>query len=116
MIVSTVFMSFFLGFLSCKEGKKKNWDWRKGHKKINCGGARHVQDFWKNLYKLVTRWSGGGEQHRRVFDLEPDLNLGEPGALLGLDRVGGSTERADLNEQALAKTRARGRSASIGPM
>merc|ERR1739846_166476 len=28
----------------------------------------------------------------------------------------GSTERADLNEQALAKTRARGRSASIGPM
>merc|ERR1712088_652791 len=30
--------------------------------------------------------------------------------------VAGSTERADLNEQALAKTRARGRSASIGPM
>merc|ERR1712004_633451 len=28
----------------------------------------------------------------------------------------GSTERADLNEQALAKTRARARSASIGPM
>merc|ERR1711872_922016 len=28
----------------------------------------------------------------------------------------GSTERADLNEQALAKTRARGRSASIGPL
>merc|ERR1712180_482187 len=28
----------------------------------------------------------------------------------------GSTERADLNEQALAKTRARGRSAFIGPM
>merc|ERR1711971_33246 len=30
--------------------------------------------------------------------------------------LAGSTERADLNEQALAKTRARGRSASIGPM
>merc|ERR1712008_637194 len=30
--------------------------------------------------------------------------------------LSGSTERADLNEQALAKTRARGRSASIGPM
>ena len=28
----------------------------------------------------------------------------------------GSTERADLNEQALAKTRARARSSSIGPM
>merc|ERR1712216_988584 len=28
----------------------------------------------------------------------------------------GSNERADLNEQALAKTRARARSASIGPM
>merc|ERR1711934_1141644 len=28
----------------------------------------------------------------------------------------GSTERADLNEQALAKTRARGRSASLAPM
>merc|ERR1712066_454002 len=28
----------------------------------------------------------------------------------------GSTERADLNEQALAKTRARARSASIGPL
>merc|ERR1711988_1567666 len=28
----------------------------------------------------------------------------------------GSTERADLNEQALAKMKARGRSASIGPM
>merc|ERR1712012_1112473 len=30
--------------------------------------------------------------------------------------LAGSTERADLNEQALAKTRARARSASIGPM
>merc|ERR1712128_370644 len=30
--------------------------------------------------------------------------------------LAGSNERADLNEQALAKTRARGRSASIGPM
>jgi len=30
--------------------------------------------------------------------------------------LAGSVERADLNEQALAKTRARGRSASIGPM
>merc|ERR1719398_5076 len=30
--------------------------------------------------------------------------------------VADATERADLNEQALAKTRARGRSASIGPM
>merc|ERR1712008_383360 len=30
--------------------------------------------------------------------------------------LSGSTERADLNEQALAKTRARGPSASIGPM
>merc|ERR1712088_821790 len=30
--------------------------------------------------------------------------------------LAGSTERADPNEQALAKTRARGRSASIGPM
>merc|ERR1712060_599015 len=30
--------------------------------------------------------------------------------------LAGSTERADLNEQALAKTRARGRSASLGPM
>merc|ERR1719454_2793284 len=30
--------------------------------------------------------------------------------------LAGSTERADLNEQALAKTRAHGRSASIGPM
>merc|ERR1712062_768400 len=30
--------------------------------------------------------------------------------------VAGSTERADLNEQALAKTRARGRSASLAPM
>merc|ERR1712179_252843 len=30
--------------------------------------------------------------------------------------LSGSTERADLNEQALAKTRARGRSASIGPL
>merc|ERR1712158_84328 len=30
--------------------------------------------------------------------------------------LGGAQERADLNEQALAKTRARGRSASIGPM
>ena len=30
--------------------------------------------------------------------------------------LAGSTERVDLNEQALAKTRARGRSASIGPM
>merc|ERR1712226_1296590 len=30
--------------------------------------------------------------------------------------LAGSTERADINEQALAKTRARGRSASIGPM
>merc|ERR1711910_8739 len=30
--------------------------------------------------------------------------------------LAGSTERADLTEQALAKTRARGRSASIGPM
>merc|ERR1712179_549567 len=30
--------------------------------------------------------------------------------------LSGSTERADVNEQALAKTRARGRSASIGPM
>merc|ERR1712226_510953 len=28
----------------------------------------------------------------------------------------GSTERADISEQALAKTRARGRSASIGPL
>merc|ERR1712072_434695 len=32
------------------------------------------------------------------------------------NNLAGSTERADLNEQALAKTRARGRSASIGPM
>merc|ERR1712083_582838 len=30
--------------------------------------------------------------------------------------LAGSTERADLNEQALAKTRARARSSSIGPM
>merc|ERR1719507_867516 len=30
--------------------------------------------------------------------------------------LAGANERADLNEQALAKTRARGRSASIGPM
>merc|ERR1712059_225642 len=30
--------------------------------------------------------------------------------------LSGSSERADLNEQALAKTRARGRSASIGPL
>merc|ERR1719186_520196 len=30
--------------------------------------------------------------------------------------LAGSTERADLNEQALAKMKARGRSASIGPM
>merc|ERR1712147_103700 len=30
--------------------------------------------------------------------------------------LAGSTERADLNEQALAKAKARGRSASIGPM
>merc|ERR1719173_125029 len=32
------------------------------------------------------------------------------------NNLSGSTERADLNEQALAKTRARGRSASIGPL
>ena len=30
--------------------------------------------------------------------------------------LAGSIERADLNEQALAKTRARGRSASMGPL
>merc|ERR1711953_1542454 len=32
------------------------------------------------------------------------------------NNLSGSTERADLNEQALAKTRARARSSSIGPM
>ena len=56
-------------------------------------------DFWKNLYKLVTRWSGGGEQHRRVFDLEPDLNLGEPGALLGLNQVGGGDRRPQPGQE-----------------
>ena len=30
--------------------------------------------------------------------------------------LAGSIERADLNEQALAKARARGRSASMGPL
>merc|ERR1719385_234864 len=59
----------------------------------------------------------------QVKDAQNRLEEAEEFAALNLAKfrqvqtnLAGSTERADLNEQALAKTRARGRSASIGPM
>merc|ERR1712079_926917 len=67
---------------------------------------RRCTDAQKNLRK--------SERHIKEAEEIAALNLAKYRQVQ--TNLAGSTERADLNEQALAKTRARGRSASIGPM
>merc|ERR1712034_140585 len=84
---------------------------------------RRYADAQKNLRKSERMEGLIDQLQGKVRSYKKQIEEAEEIAALNLAKyrqvqsnLSGSNERADLNEQALAKTRARGRSCSIGPL
>merc|ERR1719317_1552705 len=89
---------------------------RKNHERMQ-GLIDQLQGKIKSYKKQIDQLQGKIKSYKKQIEEAEEiaaLNLAKYRQVQ--TNLAGSTERADLNEQALAKTRARGRSASIGPM